>query len=359
MVRALDCGSRGPLFKPGRRYHKINDLADLASREDAFCLTFVSQKRAFRQLGGGILGDIFDRVTLFGMTENQSPRRAFVFGEEVKISIPSNEPVRTETKDGAQNNNEPGANTCEPEPAMEAVFPKTVWLTVDQAVAYCDEQGLTRTPKTVRKWAERSYNQSDGEVVSDREDTLWGRYRWKIETTSLARKVSDELSRERGTNEPVQTGSNHLAQSDEADLRETSSNLFERVRTRSNGETEKTDPGNVEPSLLSSEPVRTSANQTAIPGEAAEVATLHAENRELREQQKRDREEIAFLRDEVTFNRSLKTDFAQTSHRLLETLETLAIGGRLERGKSDVQQATSTPVEPVRYQQADIDQSVV
>ena len=86
------------------------------------------------------------------------------------------------------------------------------------------------------------------------------------------------------------------------------------------------------------------------------LATLRAENRELREQQKRDRDEIAFLRDEVTFNRSLKTDFAQTSHRLLETLETLAVGGRLERGRTT---APSNDTPPVRYQQSDLDQGAV
>ncbi len=39
------------------------------------------------------------------------------------------------------------------------------WLTVDEAVAFCPERGLSRTPKTLRKWAERSDNKEDAEIA--------------------------------------------------------------------------------------------------------------------------------------------------------------------------------------------------
>ena len=139
------------------------------------------------------------------MTQNHTSRRAFVFGQEPQQPLQLTEPVRTNDESSAKEKDEPGANGFEPLPLVEDDFPKTVWLTVDEAVAYCDAQGLSRTPKTVRKWAERSFNLPDGDVVSDREDTLWGRYRWKIEAASLVRKVAEELSRERGSDEPVQT----------------------------------------------------------------------------------------------------------------------------------------------------------
>jgi len=64
-------------------------------------------------------------------------------------------------------------NTPEPVRTDPNVF-EQVWLTVDQAVAYCDQRGLSRTPKTIRKWAERSSGLTDGDVVSRKEDTAWG-----------------------------------------------------------------------------------------------------------------------------------------------------------------------------------------
>ena len=83
------------------------------------------------------------------------------------------------------------------------------WLDVAQAVVRCAELGLIRTPKTVRKWAERSAGLADGDVISRKEDTPWGGYRWLIEKAPLTRKVEEELEL-RGPNqdEPVRTAPN-------------------------------------------------------------------------------------------------------------------------------------------------------
>lgn len=81
------------------------------------------------------------------------------------------------------------------------------WLSVDQAVAYCGELGLKRTPKTVRKWAERSSGLPDGDIISRKQETLWG-YRWQIEKSSLTRKVDEELQLQAANDtEPVRTSS--------------------------------------------------------------------------------------------------------------------------------------------------------
>ncbi len=251
---------------------------------------------------------------------------------------PSNEPQSTAlTKD------EPGVHPSEHK-AEGAVGFETIWLTVDEAVAYCEEQGLSRTAKTIRKWAERSFNIPEGEVVSRREDTLWGRYRWKIEQASLARKVADELSRE-----PVQTGAN-VSDDGAPEISDVAtSNPSEPVQT---GATKSQPRSTFSKGSHPSEPptdVQTGSTESSV---TDEVATLRAENRELRKQQDRERSEIEFLREEVTFNRSLKGDFANNSSRLLETLETLAIGGRLERGGGKRE-------EPVRYQQGEVERGEV
>jgi hypothetical protein len=84
------------------------------------------------------------------------------------------------------------------------------WMSVEKAVVYCAELGLTRTPKTIRKWAERSSGLPDGDVHARKEDTPWG-YRWQIERASLTRKVEEEIEM-RGANsfEHVQASAANL-----------------------------------------------------------------------------------------------------------------------------------------------------
>ncbi len=258
---------------------------------------------------------------------------------------PENGDAKTPTQD------ESSAHPSEPVRTGPELF-EEVWLTVDEAVAYCAEQGLSRTAKTLRKWAERSFNVPEGEVVSLREDTLWGRYRWKIERASLVRKVAEELSRERDAQrDPVQTGAHNASavRPDRASL--ASSHPAELVRTSLNGEpkpqAEISSLSKVAPAAPETEPVRTRSDEEPQKRALAEeLATLRAENTSLREQQKHDRDEIGFLREEITSNRSLKTDLAHNSNRLLETLETLAIGGRLDR-----QTQRRKPMTAVRYEQ--------
>ena len=285
------------------------------------------------------------------MNEPHNQTSSLGSGHTRIIPIHSPEPSSETTQTTAPNKGEPSSHRSEPVRTSAEPF-EQIWLTVEEAVAYCADQGLSRTAKTLRKWAERSYKIPEGEVVSDREDTLWGRYRWKIERASLERKVGEELGRERATQgEPVQTGAHPSEVVRSKDAATASPHPSEPVRTGAN--TPAKTPAEISnvtktaPQANAAEPVRTVSHE----GVAAEqLATLQAENRALREQQKRDREEIGFLREEVTFNRSLKTDLAQNSHRLLETLETMAIGGRLERP------TPKQPTEPVRYQ-PDIRQS--
>ena len=90
------------------------------------------------------------------------------------------------------------------------------WLTVQDAVTYCQAKGLSRTPKTVRKWALRSQNldSGTGDVVSRAQDTENG-FRWLIERRSLDVKIAQELEFETRKKpetfvpnllEPVETG---------------------------------------------------------------------------------------------------------------------------------------------------------
>jgi hypothetical protein len=93
---------------------------------------------------------------------------------------------------------------------------ETSWLTVQDAVSYCQSKGLARTPKTIRKWAMRSHllEPGAGDVVCQAQDTENG-FRWLIERASLDVKIAQELEFEARRNsakfipnmlEPVQTG---------------------------------------------------------------------------------------------------------------------------------------------------------
>ena len=67
------------------------------------------------------------------------------------------------------------------------------WLTVQEAVAYCLLKGLSRTSKTVRKWAQRARDPESGtaEISVKAQDTENG-FRWLIERSSLDVKIEQE-----------------------------------------------------------------------------------------------------------------------------------------------------------------------
>jgi hypothetical protein len=96
------------------------------------------------------------------------------------------------------------------------------WMTVQEAVAYCLSKGLPRTPKTIRKWAQRSMEGApgSGDVIVQRQDTENG-FRWLISRDSLDVKIDQEKElalrseSERpdvNPSEPVGTGSHPFEQ---------------------------------------------------------------------------------------------------------------------------------------------------
>ncbi|MCE8006009.1 hypothetical protein [Aestuariivita sp.] len=222
------------------------------------------------------------------------------------------------------------------------------WLTVDEAVAFCAERGLSRTPKTLRKWAERSYNKEDADITVRREDTMWS-YRWKIEKASLARKVDQELSLA-GANasEPVRTGATETAENTTVEPE----NTFEPVRTgagmisetNSDQKPSKTD----EPRANASEPVRTGSVDIRPAGVSANVLE------EVRERLRDKEEEIAFLRGQLdkaqaeVERRATSTDEAlKTIDRVVRSFEMQAEANKA-LALSGVSSRTE-PSEPVRF----------
>lgn len=173
------------------------------------------------------------------------------------------------------NGREPGLHHPEPVRTGADLFEQE-WLSVEQAVVHCAELGLTRTPKTIRKWAERSSGLPDGDVVARKEDTPWG-YRWQIEKASLTRKVEEEIEL-RGANqsEPVHASST----------------------TQTQPEPEKANVPNIEQQSNQVEPVRTSA-EVFEPAAAQSTEEVLPEPGAHRFEQVQTRSEIETVLDEV------------------------------------------------------------
>lgn len=101
------------------------------------------------------------------------------------------------------------ANLFEPEPTVARPFGD--WLSVDEAVAYCSAQGLSRTQKTIRKWAARSFSIPESAELKVRREDVDNGFRWVIERASLDVKIAQELEfearrAERNRSEPVRAG---------------------------------------------------------------------------------------------------------------------------------------------------------
>ena len=189
------------------------------------------------------------------------------------------------------------------------------WLTVDQAVAFCAERGLSRTPKTLRKWAERSYNKEDADIIVRRADTMWG-YRWKIEVTSLTRKVEEELSLASAhPSEPVRTGANTPTASRAEYTGTVSQSSNEPVRTGADefgpGQTDEKNISKGEPGSHPSEPVRT----------RLAVQSGSQVEQELRDRLKDKDDENAFLREQLKAAQAEVGKRANSTDEALKTID--------------------------------------
>ncbi|MEO1457990.1 MAG: hypothetical protein AAFV49_10600, partial [Pseudomonadota bacterium] len=80
------------------------------------------------------------------------------------------------------------------------------WLSVPEAVAYCEAKGLRRNIKTVRRWAARSLARPENAELLAREQDTPNGFRHIIERGSLDRKIAQDLAFEAnraGAGEPA------------------------------------------------------------------------------------------------------------------------------------------------------------
>jgi hypothetical protein len=170
-----------------------------------------------------------------------------------------------------------GANPSEPERPGVDRFAPAPWLTVAEAVLYCADQGLPRTPKTLRKWARRSSLFPDDAELNVRREDVENGDRWIIERGSLDRKIEQERElMARRADEPVRTGADPSGP----------------VRTGSLAQTQ------AQPDAAAPEPAQTGANQSEpAPAQTEIIEALHDRIEDLKA-------EVAFYREELTDRRN-------------------------------------------------------
>jgi hypothetical protein len=88
------------------------------------------------------------------------------------------------------------------------------------------------------------------------------------------------------------------------------------------------------------------------PDAGEELAKLRAENTGLREQLDEAKENAKFLREEIISARGQRGDVVKIAEQMLGTLETIAVGGRLEK-PSARQTAPEASPEPVHFEAVD------
>jgi hypothetical protein len=207
----------------------------------------------------------------------------------------------------------PGAHPSEPVPIGAQGFGD--WLTIAEAVTYCTDKGLARTPKTVRKWAHRSHLDPDNaDLVVRREDVDNG-FRWAVERTSLDRKIEQELEFEA-----------RRTKDNEAELVHTDADAPEQVHTGAVSEQSQFEDANP------SEPVHTGSH----PSEPVHSRLDIVEQLESR---------VEDLKSEVEFYRDELRDRRQTTTALTDVIEAFRLtaasnasraGERAERKAHDV-----------------------
>ena len=172
----------------------------------------------------------------------------------------------------------------------------TSWLSVSEAVLRCTERGLSRTSKTLRRWAALSHQSPEtGDITVRREVTDNG-YKWLIEPSSLERKIDEELEFEATKQgEHIRTGAH----------------LSEHVRTEETPETL------IGPDKNTSELVRTSAHTS---GQALNIQD------ELRAQLEQAKAEVDFLRSELIHRR-------ETDKALGSVIEAFKLNAETTKGQ--------------------------
>lgn len=204
--------------------------------------------------------------------------------------------------------------------------PEDFTISVEQVREHFRAKGLSKSKDTVQRWCRT------GELTCRKRGVLNRYFTTEASLLELERKLLPDMIAEGAGNKPAET----LVQPDAAATSEVHSSTPRREGEDAPARKETQEHTTVGVKARAAAPATDALEETA----ARDVARLQAENEGLREQLKNRDGQIEFLQEEIRSSREQRGAVVQISNRMLETLETIAIGGRLERPQ---------PTNPVRY----------
>lgn len=246
-------------------------------------------------------------------------------------TVPLHEPVQQEeaTEDTAKNNDMQqvaGASSTLPEHAVPR--PEEFTISVEQVREHFRKKGVHKSKDTVQRWCRT------GELSCQKRGVLNRYFTTEASLKKFEAKILPDMIAETvGEVRPSETNAQQSVAAPEAARSDIPLHAPEDAAASTG----------VQENDTASIPLHAGSSEDR-PRETANLASVTAENDGLREQLKSKESEIEFLREEVRAARDQRGAVVQISNRMLETLETIAIGGRLDRPRAD------DGGEPVRYQ---------
>ncbi|MFC6583694.1 hypothetical protein [Sulfitobacter aestuariivivens] len=223
-----------------------------------------------------------------------------------------------------------------------ASLPEDYTISVEQVREHFRSKGFSKSKDTVQRWCRT------GDLDCQKRGVL-GRY-FTTETSllSLEQKLVPDMIAE--NSKPQFSGQPEM-QPDAAASEATRSMM------PVHAEVDEPARSDMQENAVSEKPEHAAA-RTEVPqqGRAVplnvgeELAKLTAENLGLREQLTEAKENNQFLREEIVSARGQRGDVVTIAERMLGTLETIAIGGRLERPRGQGSAADQSP-QSVRFEE--------
>lgn len=245
-------------------------------------------------------------------------------------SLPLHEPVQQDAaqEDTLKNKGMQQDAAASSDVQVDATPPSEDFtISVEQVRQHFRSKGVSKSKDTVQRWCRT------GELACQKRGVLNRYFTTEASLKVLEQKLlPDMIAETSGEAAPVKTS----AQPDAAAISEERNGmpLREALDTAARSGTQLNE--DVGAQVHAAAQVEPTAEATSLPDQSR----LVAENEGLREQLKNRDSQIEFLQEEIRSGREQRGAVVQISNRMLQTLETIAIGGRLER---------PTQPEPVPY----------
>lgn len=242
-------------------------------------------------------------------------------------------PLQTSfTTQGAAENTPENNSMQQFAPALTSVkqkvspSPEDFTISVDQVREHFRANGLSKSKDTVQRWCR------NGDLTCQKRGVLGRYFTTEASLLKLEQKLlPDMIAENAGTKSALR---NDLPVHAAVDVEE-----------RGGVQAHEAEDAGASSDMQPDAQVHASERSPAITQDA-DAARLSAEVEGLRAQLENRDKQIEFLQEEIRSGREQRGAVVQISNRMLETLETMAIGGRIDRSRQQGSAPTQSP-EPV------------